>query len=70
MGRTLFDQYASGCAVREPVRALDGVLDGSSPEEAEFYRYLLTQERGRLEQEFVHAEQVSRTIRTWLAADG
>ena len=46
------------------------MLDGLLPEEAEFYSYLLTQERGRLEQEFVPAEQVSRAIRTWLAADG
>jgi len=34
-------------------------------DEADFYRYLLVQERGRLEQEYLPKEQVERAIEQW-----
>lgn len=34
-------------------------------DEADFYRYLLVQERGRLEQEYLPKVQVERAIEQW-----
>lgn len=65
MKRPLFDRYESTSAVVEPVKVLDSVPDGLQPGEADFYRYLLERERGRLEQEYLPKDQVEKAITAW-----
>ncbi|MCP8900939.1 Wadjet anti-phage system protein JetD domain-containing protein [Gilvimarinus xylanilyticus] len=68
MSRSLFDQYAAGSAVPEPVTAQSTAPDGLTDKEASFYCYLLSQERGRLEQEYLPQNAVERALRAWLKA--
>lgn len=48
MDRELFDQHSLGSAVVEPAKAQELAPEGLMTDEADFYRYLLAQERGRL----------------------
>lgn len=66
MNRPLFDQYAPQNAVPEPVTAQTDPPAGLTEEEAQFYRYLIGLERGRLEQEFLPAEEVFRALADWV----
>lgn len=61
MDRETLDQHAES-AVREPVPADSDPPAGLLPNEAELYNYLLTQELGRLEQEFVAADRVRQAV--------
>lgn len=67
MSQPLFDEYASDCAVIEPVTAQNTPPEGLSFSEAEFYRYLLTQEHGRLEQEYLPRDQVEAALANWMS---
>lgn len=65
MEQELFEQYSPGNAVVEPVTALESPPPGLLAGEADFYRYLLIQEQGRLEQEFLPKVQVQLAIGQW-----
>ncbi|MFS2222818.1 DUF3322 domain-containing protein [Pantoea sp. B65] len=65
MNQVLFTQYAAQSAVVEQVTAQHTVPDGLLPDEADFYRYLLAQQQGRLEQEFLPAAIVASEIQAW-----
>lgn len=66
MSRELFEQYASHSAVPEPIKAQELIPDGLLNEEADFYRYLMSLPRGRLEQEFLPAKHVKETLIEWI----
>ncbi|MEE4464690.1 Wadjet anti-phage system protein JetD domain-containing protein [Azotobacter chroococcum] len=65
MEKSLFARYASTSAVVEPVKAQDSAPDGLQPDEADFYRYLLAREHGRLEQEYLPRDQVEKAMAAW-----
>lgn len=65
MQRALFDQYSVGNAVAEPTKAQLTAPDGLRADEADFYRYLLGQRRGRLEQEYLPKAHVGLAIGEW-----
>ncbi len=65
MSRPLFDQYAPQNAVPEPVIAQSHSPAGLTEEERQFYRYLISLERGRLEQEFLPADVVIEALDRW-----
>lgn len=65
MNRPLFDQYGPANAVIEPVRAQDTTPVGLDDIEADFYRYLLVQDCGRLEQEFLPRNEVREALVNW-----
>ena len=65
MEQELFEQHSPVSAVVEPAKALELPPPGLLADEADFYRYLLVQERGRLEQEYLPKEQVERAIEQW-----
>ncbi|WP_260677926.1 Wadjet anti-phage system protein JetD domain-containing protein [Pseudomonas aeruginosa] len=65
MDRELFDQHSLGSAVVEPAKAQELAPEGLMTDEADFYRYLLAQERGRLEQEYLPRRQVEQAISKW-----
>lgn len=65
MEQELFEQHSPGNAVVEPAKALESAPPGLLADEADFYRYLLVQERGRLEQEYLPKAQVELALRKW-----
>ena len=65
MEQELFEQHSQGNTVVEPAKALESAAPGLLADEADFYRYLLVQERGRLEQEYLPKAQVELAIRKW-----
>lgn len=65
MKQELFEQHSQGNTVVEPAKALESAPPGLLADEADFYRYLLVQERGRLEQEYLPKAQVELAIRKW-----
>ncbi|MEL7936156.1 Wadjet anti-phage system protein JetD domain-containing protein [Pseudomonas delhiensis] len=65
MERELFDQHSLGSAVAEPAKAQELAPQGLTTDEADFYRYLLAQERGRLEQEYLPRRLVELAISKW-----
>lgn len=65
MNRRLFDQYADSNAVAEPVIAQEAAPEGLSAEETDFYRYLLSLDKGRLEQEFLAEVDVKEALVNW-----
>lgn len=67
MSRRHFDQYSPGCAVSEPSIAQETAPRGLSPSESEFYRYISTLERGRLEQEYLPEAEVHCELQRWSA---
>lgn len=66
MTQVLFDKYSSESAVYEPVIAQSASPEGLTDTEAHFYQYLLNQERGRLEQEYLPKYEVERTLSGWI----
>lgn len=65
MEQALFERYAPISAVAEPTTAQDVVPDGLLIDEAAFYRCLLAQQRGRLEQEYLPRALVQLDIAAW-----
>lgn len=70
MERALFEQHSSKSAVIEPTKALASAPPGLLADEVAFYQYLLAQERGRLEQEYLPKEQVEQAICRWAHETG
>ncbi|QET03916.1 hypothetical protein FOB72_17260 (plasmid) [Cupriavidus pauculus] len=68
MAKQCFDRY-SELSVREPVPAGDSVPAGLTMSEAEFYQFLLLQERGRLEQEFLPSDAVHTAFWQWYGGE-
>ncbi|AMP39262.1 Wadjet anti-phage system protein JetD domain-containing protein [Ralstonia solanacearum] len=68
MDQDCFDHYALELAVREPAPIDGGISDGLTLDEEAFFSYLLAQERGRLEQEFLPKELVSKALCSWHGA--
>lgn len=64
MRRSLFDAHVDK-AVLEPIPADEVAPNELTDDEQAFYRYLLSRERGRLEQEFLPGEVVAREISAW-----
>lgn len=67
MEQTLFERYSPISAVAEPSKAQDWAPAGLLPDEADFYRYLLAQQRGRLEQEYLPRTEVEQSIVEWIS---
>jgi len=66
MTQVLFDRYSSDSAVHEPVVAQPATPEGLIDCEMHFYRYLLNQERGRLEQEYLPEHEVVNALNAWV----
>ncbi|MEC8860268.1 MAG: Wadjet anti-phage system protein JetD domain-containing protein [Pseudomonadota bacterium] len=66
MTRELFERYAPGSAVKEPKIAQPSAPEFLLDEEADFYRHLLSQERGRLEQEYLPRYEVTNALAMWM----
>ena len=64
MDRASFDAHAH-LAVAEPVHATDLSQDGLLPQEVQLAHHLRGLEKGRLEQEFLSAEQVATAVEKW-----
>src|SRR5690606_23202284 len=62
MDRTTFDVHQP-LAVAEPVHAHEPASEALLPEEAALDTHLRTQEKGRLEQEFLPTDAVHRAVR-------
>jgi hypothetical protein len=56
-------------AVAEPVHAPDSACGTLAPDEATLCVHLRTQQKGRLEQEFVPTNAVHRAVRAWVDGD-
>jgi len=65
MSRCCFEKFAAHRAVPEPVPA-ELPSAGLDEEEAAFFRFLFTQEKGRLEQEYLPADVVQNELFRWL----
>ena len=65
MDQQTFDQCGQKNAVAEAVRAGDELPDELIDDEKELYRWLLSQEHGRLEQEYLPVELVHGVLRRW-----
>ena len=64
MTTATYDRFAAS-AVREPVVAGSETPVGLEDSERKLYEYLIRQERGRLEQEFLPEEYVHEAILNW-----
>jgi len=67
MDMETFEQNAPDSAVFEPETAGDQIPEELNSSEQSLYRYLLSQERGRLEQEFIPQTTVQNSIQSWLS---
>jgi hypothetical protein len=65
MTRDIFDAYAALSAVAEPSPAAESPPMALTESESMLYCHMLTLERGRLEQEFLPADQVHHAVETW-----
>jgi len=68
MDRATFDAHQA-LAVAEPVHAPEPTCNALQPDEAVLDAHLRTQEKGRLEQEFLHTAAVHRAMRAWAGED-
>lgn len=66
MDRGTFDRHAAGNAVVESVGAGEEPPDGLKIEEEELYRWLLATENGRLEQEYLPADELQQALSDWV----
>lgn len=66
MTQGLFERYSLNSAVCEPVVAQPASPEGLTDCEAHFYQYLLNQERGRLEQEYLPEHEVVNALNVWV----
>ncbi len=64
MDKDSFDRYQQ-YAVAEPQNAGDKIPESLTDREVSLYQYLLTKEKGRLEQEFIRADDVHRVLKDW-----
>jgi len=62
MDQTTFERYSGESAVIEPVHAQEQPPEGLTPAETALYQFLMQQEKGRLEQEYLP----KNTVRDWL----
>ena len=67
MDMETFAQNAPDSAVFEPETAGDQIPEELNSSEQSLYRYLLSQERGRLEQEFIPKMAVESSIQSWFS---
>lgn len=67
MEQALFERYSPISAVAEPTKAQDRAPAGLLPDEADFYQYLLVQQCGRLEQEYLPRSEVEQSIVEWIS---
>ncbi|RLT91623.1 MULTISPECIES: Wadjet anti-phage system protein JetD domain-containing protein [unclassified Ketobacter] len=67
MNRSLFERHREGSAVSEASTAGSEPPKGLTDSEASFYCYLLKQDRGRLEQEFLPVDEVQSVLRAWVS---
>jgi hypothetical protein len=67
MDMETFAQHAPDSAVSEPETAGDQIPEELDSSEQSLYRYLLSQERGRLEQEFIPKTAVRSSIQSWFS---
>lgn len=65
MSLPLFDRYAPGSAVPEPVTAQSTAPENLTEGETAFFYHLLSLNRGRLEQEYLPPEAVQQALRNW-----
>jgi hypothetical protein len=65
MTREVFDAYAAALAVAEPSPSDEQSPEGLSRQEKEFYLYLRSLDRGRLEQEFLPEHLVVSALSCW-----
>lgn len=65
MNKVLFEQQAATLAVREPTVAGSDPPEGLTSHERIFYEYLLGQEKGRIEQEFLPLQMVEKALSDW-----
>ncbi|MGU7778832.1 Wadjet anti-phage system protein JetD domain-containing protein [Burkholderia sp. PU8-34] len=68
MNRDCFEQYAADLAVRELIPVDGRRPDGLTEDEGALFEYLLAQERGRLEQEFLPKDIVRAAMHAWYRA--
>jgi hypothetical protein len=68
MEQALFGRHATALAVAEPTTAGPEPPDGLSSDEKNFYHYLLTLPKGRMEQEFLPKETVASVLSGWVRA--
>ncbi|EZN57784.1 hypothetical protein AJ73_00571 [Pseudomonas aeruginosa BWH033] len=66
MSRDVYELYAPGSAVEEPVTAQVYPPSGLCSEEKELYSHLLGQKKGRLEQEYLPSAAVEAAIDLWI----
>lgn len=66
MNQSVFDRYADGRVVAEPVLAQADPPDGLNRDEKAFYQYLMNLEKGRLEQEFLPADALIGALTHWV----
>lgn len=67
MDRKTFDQYASESAVFEPEAAGDQITEALNGSEQSLYRHLQSQDKGRLEQEFIPRAVVHSSVQGWFS---
>lgn len=65
MDQPLFDRFAGTLAVPEPINAGPVPPEALTDTEQAFYRQLLDQDRGRIEQEFLPGDIVSEALSKW-----
>lgn len=66
MTRDHFEKHAQRCAVAEPTPAQSHSPKGLNDSERTFFDFLLNQNKGRLEQEYLPEPEVHREINSWL----
>jgi len=66
--RETFERYATGNAVTESVVAGEEPPDQLNNEERDLYRWLLTRQHGRLEQEYLPDGLVHEVLKAWAGA--
>ncbi len=66
MDQRLFERHAPHSAVPEPVPAQLSAPEGLTELETALYQYLLSLNRGRLEQEYLPSEEVRSALKVWL----
>ena len=64
--RETFERHAARNAVSESVRAGEEPPDALNDEERDLYRWLLTREHGRLEQEYLPVGLVHEVLKGWV----
>ncbi len=64
MDREIFDCYQPH-TVMEPQHAGTHIPEGLTDREADLYQYLLEKEKARLEQEFIHPDEVHKAVKNW-----